>query len=251
MNLRLAAALIFMSVVVFSTSAHAAQIEVEIPEEIGGEARSFSKDVGDLTEFKMEFYDIGSIPYTARMRVDLFKDSELIFTGWSGESEMTPGRRTNFDILWYGQETGKIDGRLRMYFANEIVNQEFVIEKGEMSSAESVFDVSSFRTHDDYVIFDLVSEKDVGGVVVIPDDYPLGWVFEQVQIGDMKAGERKIVVLPYEPTLFVESTATIVVVSDAGAYVTYDDFEMRKDTSIGGMITRFFDDIRASYVLGR
>jgi hypothetical protein len=187
--------LIFLALSLFSI-ANSILIEVEIPKSLEGNFTSFSYDSSkDILKFWFEFYNSGSTAYRTRIRLDVFNDSKIVFTGWSDEKVLMPGDRKNFEIYWYTNSTGNFSARVRAYFGNEIFERRISLEKKNSFSPEDVFEIKNFRTYDDFIVFDIKAKRNAKDVVILPSDFPLGWIFEQKKIDFLKEGEERTVAI--------------------------------------------------------
>jgi hypothetical protein len=217
-------------------------INEEIKSKIVSETTNFSFNV---VKFSTEFYNIGSIDYSARARIFVYSDDKLIFSGWSQEKGLMSGDKKSFDIYWYAKSPGKYKSKLRFYFGNEIIDSETKeLQINETLIPKDVFEISNFRTYDNHVIFDLKSEKDVKNIKVIPHEYVPGWIFEQKAIENIKKGDIKTVSLPYSPTVWKPTTLKLVVVSDNGKYYSEKPLEMKKETGITSIIYSILDSLK-------
>lgn len=229
----------------FFQIARSAEIEVNIPRNIEGNVSSFSYSYSlNILNFQIEFYNKGSIAYKTRIRLDIFNGSQWFFTGWSGEKSLMPGDRKNFEIYWYTNSTGNFTTKVRAYLANEIFEQKFSIEKKTSFLPKSVFEVKNFRTYDDYIIFDVRTEENVKDVVVIPADFPLGWMFEQKKVDSINNNAEKTIVLHYQPTVWVPENLKLEIASDEGKYYTEKTFELRKEMGILRLFHYIIDSIK-------
>jgi hypothetical protein len=224
--------------------ANAAVIEIEVAKDLRGNFTSFSYDSSnDIVKFQFEFYNTGSIPYKTRIRIDI-NDSKNNFVGWSDEKSLMPGDRKNFDIFWYTNSSGNFFVRTRAYYANEIFEQKSILEKNTSFFPENIFEITDFRTYDNFIIFDLKSQKDAKNVVVIPDNFPVGWIFEQKKIDFLGKYSSKTVILPYNPTLWSSQNLTLEIASDNGKYFMQKNFELSKEHGIIGFIYYCIDHLR-------
>lgn len=238
------AILIFLLLFFFSFG-RAAIIDVEIPKSLEGNVSSFSYDSSkDIMKFRFEFYNTGSTAYKARFRLDLLNNSKIFFTGWSDEKVLMPGDRKNFEIYLYSNSTGNFTLRSRVYFGNEIQEKIFSLEKKGSFSPEDVFEIENFRTYDDFIVFDVKANKTAKDVVILPHDFPLGWVFEQKKIDFLNENEKKSVAIKYHPTVWVEGKISLIVASDGGKYKTEKIFEMKKEVGILWLIHYLTDQLK-------
>mgnify|MGYP000520397487 CR=1 FL=1 len=236
--------LIFLALSLFSIT-NSTIIKVEIPTYLLGNFTSFSYDSSkDILKFWFEFYNSGSTAYRTRIRLDVFNDSRIVFTGWSDEKILMPGDRKNFEVYWYTNSTGNFSIRIRAYFGNEILERRIILEKKNSLSPEDVFEIKNFRTYDDFIVFDIKAKRDVKDVVILPYDFPLGWVFEQKKIDFLKEGEEKTVAIDYHPTVWTEGKLSLLIASDEGRYKTEERFEMKKEVGILWLIYYLTDKFK-------
>jgi len=236
---------LILFILFFSQSVIAAKIEVKVPKDVEGKISSFTYNSSlNLLKFQIEFYNIGSIAYKTRIRIDIFNDSQWLFTGWSVEKSLMPGERKNFEIYWYTNLTNNFTANVRSYFANEISEQKYNVEKNASILPQSVFEIKNFRAYDDYIIFDIVAKENSRDVIVIPSDFPFGWIFEQKKIDFINKDVRKTVVLQYQPTVWLPENLKLAIVSDEGRYYTGGNFELRKETGILWFVFYVIDKLR-------
>lgn len=240
MKAKLLVFLLFFSLVL--SNANAVLIEVKVPKTLKGNVTSFSYDFSkNLGTFKLEFYNSGSISYTGRARIDVFNDSQTIFTAWSEEKKFMPGDRKIFELYWFTNLTGNFSGRIRMYFANEMLEETFDLEKVYSYPTENVFTISSFRTYENAVVFDLKTEKDVKNVAIIPENIPLGWIFQQKKIEEMKKGEVRTVAISYKPTVWSEENLTLSIAGGDGKYFAQEEVKLKKESGLLGFVHYLID----------
>jgi hypothetical protein len=240
MKAKLLVFLLFFSLVL--SNANAVLIEVKVPKTLKGNVTSFSYDFSkNLVAFKLEFYNSGSISYTGRARIDVFNDSQTIFTAWSEEKKFMPGDRKIFELYWFTNLTGNFSGRIRMYFANEMLEKTFDLEKIYSYPTENVFTISSFRTYENAVVFDLKAEKDVKNVVIIPENIPLGWIFQQKKIEEMKKGEVRTVAISYKPTVWSEENLALSIADGDGKYFAQEEVKLKKESGLLGFVHYLID----------
>jgi len=226
--------------------AYSSMIEVGISEELKGNISSITYDnSSNIIKISIEFYNTGSIAYKTRVKVEFLDKDKVIFNAWSQEKEFMPGDKKSFDTYWYTNNTGNFFVRLKVYFGNEILEYEkfsFIVNKSLMP--EDIFEVENFRTYDNYILFDVKSKEDVEKVIVMPDKYIPGWIFEQREIDIISKDSSKLVMLNYYPTLWMPSNISLIITSDKGKYYTERIFEMKKNKGLIGFFYRLVDGIR-------
>jgi hypothetical protein len=229
--------------------AYSAVLDVGVAETLEGNVSSLIYDSSsNLVKFSIEFYNTGSVPYKARVRTEIFNDSEMLFSGWSQEKEFMSGDKKVFDIYWYTAEKGNYLAKVKVYFGNDVKEyKKFGFSIDNIVESEDVFGIKNFRTYNDYIIFDLESSKDAENVTIIPDRYTLGWIFEQKVISKIPANTSKLVVLNYYPTVWQPSNITLDIVSDKGKYYTGETVEMSKKEGLTGLFYYVMDSLRMAF----
>jgi hypothetical protein len=208
----------------------------------------------NLVKFTIETFNRGSISYRSRVKLDVLnttmvggeEKNKVLFTAWGKEEDLTPGSRMITQLYWHSDEVSDRKVRVRVYHADDILEEVYDIDKREtLSKAQSdVFKIKNFRTYDDYVLFDLTSNEFMGEVILIPKDFQTGWVFEQKILEDVPKGETLIVRLPYEHSMFTEEPVTIGVVGDGSNIYDEFTFKMERKTGLFRWIQELIDGIR-------
>jgi hypothetical protein len=234
----------------------AATIEVRVGQELVANVSSFTANSSaDLVGFKIEYYNTGSIPYKARVRLDIINSSgngnggDSVFTAWGQEKPLMPGDKDLITIYYYTNSSGKLLIRVRLYYGMEYSDKYFIVEKKTASNSNPYNDtdsayVSGIRTYDDYIVADIHSIRDVKGLVLIPKDFPSGWIFPQVRIGDLMKDSDATVIIPYSPSLFVQRGVVMQVASIDGFTASERDFVMAKEHGVVGLVRLFLDRIK-------
>jgi hypothetical protein len=235
-----------LSAAVLLSAALAADIEVNIEETLSAKVTSLQHGQSDLVNFSVEIYNTGGFPYLARPRIDIVLPDGGAFTAWGDERRIQPGARSVFDMFWFTNATGKFPATLRYYFGGETGETDFVVEKSGSGSPPSVFSVRDFRTYDGYVVFDVSSSVEATGVVVMPQNYPAGWVFEQRKVGRMGPSASRTVILPYSGAYFPTDVG-ILVASDSGGYATSAGLRMEKEPGLNGVLHAVQDGLKIAF----
>jgi len=234
---------LFLSIVFVLSVAEAADISVNIRETLDAKVTSFQYGESDLVNFSVELYNTGGFPYLARPRIDVFQPDGSTFTSWGQEKVIRPGERSSFSLFWFTDAVGSFPARLRYYFGGEQKSVDVVINKSYSGSAQNVFSVRDFRTYDKYVVFDVASSVDARGVVVVPQNYPPGWVFETRQIDRLTPAASRTVVLPYSG-VYVPSDIEILVASDSGNFATIVPLKMEKEKGFDRILHTVQDGLK-------
>ncbi len=217
---------------------HAQVIKISIAQFLGIETSNLTYEKilknGGLFNVSFNVYNSGSIGYTARARLEILKNNDSIFVGWSEGQPLWPNSYGHYEIFWYPVNlTEKLTAKIRIYYANEI--KEFKPMNFEIKNYSSPIDsikITYFKTYDDKIKIGLISDKDLKDVIIIPSDYPLGWIFEQKKIDNLSANKEKKIEIQYVPSIWEPIQVKINVIAENGKYFSSESFSMKKDTSI-------------------
>lgn len=244
--------IILFLLIILITIASAQVVEIKVIEVLRGRISSvlYDSTVDTVLKVTTEFYNIGSAGYRTRIRMDIFDkslnktdlesdlesslESDLLYRGWSKELPMVPGLHENFHIYWYPfNVSGNFTAKIRAYYGDEILeSDEIQFEVKNIPIPEAAFEIKRFRTYDNYIKFDLKSTESVTDVIIIPSDYPMGWIVEQTKIESIDKNYVKRVVIPYEPSLWESTEITINIATEDGKYFTSKSFALERETGI-------------------
>lgn len=221
-------------------SVNAALVRVNIAEDINVDLRPSTEINGNLLVTEFDFRNSGSVTYYTRARLDLMEDDKIIFTGWSERRLVTPGETQSYEVFW-PMKTGEYTPRLRIYHGNEIKELFLEEQKYEESQTESIFEVSQIRVYQDRITFFIKSSRQVDNVIVVPHNYPLGWVIEQKEVGEMQENEFKKIILGYSVPQYTDIEINFIIVSADGKYMTIAKEKLDKEENSVELIDNFVD----------
>ena len=176
-----------------------------------------------------EFFNSGSVAYKTRIRLDVLNSTDVMFTGWSKEETIMPGERKNFEIDWYTPKTENVVVRLIAYYGKEMTQREMKLKIENNQTSEDVIQIKNFRTYDDSVKFQIRSTTPLSNVIIIPENYMMGWVFEQKKIENLNANKNIEVTIPYEPSVWLTHDLNIAAVTEDGRYYSIFLFNLKKE----------------------
>jgi hypothetical protein len=236
--------------------ARAAEVQVKVAQDLKGNISSFSYNVSnDLLRFNVEYYNSGSLPYAARMRIDILSGQsgqEVLFTGWSGDMKLMPGDKQAAVIYGYTSANGRLVARVRAYFANEVIERSFEVSKPAGGGKDSAIDkgavLSDMHAYDDRIVFDATAKSsDLDGVVIMATDFPPGWSFEQKTVSSIRRGSTVTISMPYAPSLFVERNVSILAISDGGTGGSLTTFAIKKESGLPALFHILADAIKLRF----
>ena len=212
--------IILICLLLFISTVHAASVKVSVPEELEGDIVTITyKEKGNIVVFIPEFYNKGSVAYKTRIRLDIYRNKSLIFTGWSSERIFAPGNKKSFKLYWFAPENGNYTVKPYIYFANNIQKEEDI----NVSINNSAVRTDLFSI-DNIEIFYKKIFLQTNAKFIIPYSYPQGWIFESAE------SEGGKIVLGYEPTVWSENQITVFAVSDDGKMYTEKNIELTRRT---------------------
>lgn len=185
---------------------------------------------GNPLNASFEIFNSGSIGSKVRIRLDILENNKTIFTGWSNEAELQPGSRKYFEIYWYPfNKTGIFVGRLRAYIANEIQELQMIkINVKDFVSAERSIEIVSPKIYSDRMTLLIKSNKDLENVLIVPVNYPTGWIIEQKRLEKIKGKVLNYIEIKYEPSIWRQDSITVFALTGDGKDYGYTKFELKK-----------------------
>lgn len=236
---------LFFIFILLTITVFAIKIDVAVAEIIDGKIITiFKPTVNGVFEIPIELDNIGSVNYIARIKLEIYNATkDLIFIGWTNEQSLKPGNIANYNLYFFPNSSGNFSGKLKAYYANEIKDYNNLSFEILSPSPQGSFELSNFRTYEDYIKVEIKSNKSLENVFVIPSQYSAGWIFEQVKLNKLGVA-RTIVRIPYKPTIFSEKSVTINVATKDGKYFSSKTFLMKKETELIYWIDSISDGVR-------
>lgn len=223
----------FLIFLLFSSVAFAQVIKIEIRAELKGNISAlFFNASNGVLRINPEFFNSGSVAYKVRPRVDILNLTDIVFTGWGKEKILMPGERKNFEIYYYTQKKENLTARLRIYYGKELIEKKIRLKIENKLIPENNFHIKNFRTYDDYLRFEIRTNKSLANMIIIPKDYMQGWIFEQKKIKKIDENRNTEIILPYKAEVWTSHRITIEVVTEDGRYYTAKSFLLQKEKGI-------------------
>jgi hypothetical protein len=230
--------IIFLSFIVKAQEVKVGVLEVLEVEPLNLKYNSLIEN-GEPLKVSFELFNSGSAGYKARVRLDIFNKNNLLQSSWSNEEDFVPGATHHFDIYYPVNIIGNFKAELKIYFANEIKElKSFNFQVKKITLHENPFYIENFNTYEKEIEFNIISNKTLDKILIIPTNCPIGWVCEQTKIEKIKENELSKITLYYEPSLWKESDIAINVLTEDGKYITIKSFTLRKV----GMFKQFLHD---------
>ncbi len=187
-------------------------------------------------KFLLDWENLGSVACRVRARVDVYNKSELIYTAWSKEVPMEPGYHSSLEAYFYPTTSGNYTAKISVYYCNlmeEKTNVNFTVIIAEknvtnktISKAEIPLEIKT-RSTEDYVEMRIRAKENISNLLVIPRDYPLGWIFPSERI-DINAGEEKVVRIKYIPSIWKKANVSFDIATMDGRIHTISHIVLSK-----------------------
>jgi len=218
-------------------------INVSIPGVLKGEVNLVflnTTNTSGRIKTKLEFDNIGSIPFKSRLRSEIFDSENLVYTFWSDEKIINPSEKKVFTVQSYINRTGDFLSELRIYYGGEILdygNVSFKIEN--IGSPKDIFKISRVRASEDYIKFDLESKEEVKDVIVFFSGFPKSWIVEQSKVKSLKRGNKIPIKVNYDPVPWSNIKLRIHIFSEDGKFYSEREVELKKQT----IVQRWYNNI--------
>lgn len=224
------------------------EIKIGIKEVLDIQTSGFSYnsliEKGEPLKVSFELFNSGSTGYRARVRLDIFKQNNLIQTVWGSEEDFVPGVTHHFDIYYPVNIAGNFKAELKVYFANEIKEMKsFNFQVKKTTPPDNTFQIKYFNTYEKEMEFNIISNKSLEKVLIVPTNCPMGWVCEQKKLEKIKENELNKITLHYEPSLWKESDIIISVLTEDGKFITTEPFTLRRV----GTLKQFLHDFSRTF----
>ncbi len=238
-------AIAMLAASLLTATAHSAKIDVNVLELINSEAKEINHDsYNNVLKISYDVMNSGSIDYGTRVRLDIFNGTKYTTTLWSKEAVIIPGNRKTINLYWYSPgEFETWTAKARLYLAYEIKEIGNLTEISGKGNSANTLEISSMRVYENEIKLRVKNQNDADAknVILYPINYPAGWLFEQEEIGDIKAGSDKAAAIHYETSAFREREITLIAVSEDGKNYGTKTFTLKKEEGLSKLVGRFRD----------
>ena len=246
--------IIFLAGVLFTISlvCGVIQVNVYVGGTINGYMPFFNKSEfanSAIHNFQVVFENVGSVGCDTRLRADIYNsNNDLVYTAWSRGFPLEPGDVADMNAYWHPREAGNYTANLSVYYCNLILNgpvfnvsvQNRTTSIEEKNTTEDLLDIK-YETTRNYVEMRIKPKEDLESIVIIPKEYPLGWMFSSTRVDSLKKDNEKIVKIDYNPTIWKESRVDFDIIStDGNLYLTKSvEIKEKKELPIEHIIIAF------------
>ena len=237
--------LLFLVLFLLISIVDTSKVEVNVPEVLKGKISSvFFGRISDsgVVKVKLEFNNIGSIPFNSRVRMEIFDQGDMIYTLWSDEVTINPSERKVFDFSSYINKVGSFKTKIRIYYGGEVLDYDNVtFEVDDVKPHEDNFEINRLRVSGDYIKFDVECKEDTDNVVIIFSDYPKSWIIEQKNIERLEKNNKSPIKIKYIPISPLDKEISIHVFTDDGNFYKTEKITLKKEAMLNGIINNILD----------
>jgi len=219
MKIKHSSFLVFLLTALFLTSLTGAMVvSIDIKEILNGRSSFFEFNDVPILEFRQDWENIGSLDCNAQMRLEIANESGIVARAWSKKAALAPGDNALLEAYCLPEASGDYEANMTLYYCNNIIpfrHLNFTYKRPEFA----LLNLSVSPSSDESTItFDIESGRNLTNLKIIPVDYPKTWIFEPINVGSMKAGEKKTVSLNYESAFWMPRNISFAFVSDEGYF---------------------------------
>lgn len=217
-------------------------LAIEVSVEVRGVIRGrkayleFNETSINIQRIMMDWENIGSVGCKVRMRIDVFNSTDQLYTGWSPEEPLEAGDHTLLTTYWIPSNPGNYSANITVYHCNRM----FFVDTINFSMIMRNFTEMPARVRvnsDEHnIIFEVKAMENIDDIVLIPSNYPLGWVLESKKISGIKKGETKRIKLGYEAEIWKPRQVTFDMVTEDGRYKVTKTFTLKKGKNYGEIV---------------
>lgn len=205
---------IFGLLIILPTAIYAMMISVEVEGNVEGRNTFLEFNNSSLISVGLDWENIGSIDCNTRLRVDILNNSSRVYTSWSRNYALAPGGGDFFEIYYLPDKSGNYSADVGLDYCNELVpidSFNFTFSKPKFGELDLPVKTSSTKSK---ITFVLEPDQDLKDVIIMPKEFPRGWIVNSARIKDLKKGEPKTVVLNYEPAVWMPKNVTFDFISE-------------------------------------
>jgi hypothetical protein len=210
---------IFLFIIMIPTAA-ALQIDVEVSGKIGGYIEYFEMEeaVDGVQTFSVQWYNTESANCRTWMEFEIYENGKVIDTVWSEGKDMTSGVSRDFEAYWTPTQIGDYSAKIAVHHCNEIIESELMnFSVTSVPDPESIIEIEAENLPDKKIRVILKSNKEINNVIVVPEKYPLGWIFSAKKIEKLEPGKNEVV-MEYIPSVWSEEKIKLQAMSLDGKY---------------------------------
>ena len=179
----------------------------------------------------MNVENIGSAGCVVKVRADFYKDSVFLKTVWSEVEALEPGGTFLFHNYWMADVDGDIRVNISIYQCYERFEWgqlSFNVVNSTVHESDNFF-VSETKNSPDEINLTIMSNKTLENVLIIPYEYPLGWIVEPQRIDRIDAGEVKTVTIKYHASTWHARTIVFDIVTTDGSEYDQIDVQLKEE----------------------
>ncbi len=178
----------------------------------------------------MNIENTGSAGCAVKVRADFYKDSRLLKTTWSEIEALEPGGHFLFHNYWMPDREGNITANITIHQCYETFERDqisFYVSNSTIGRTDNLQVIEAKNTKSE-INLTIVSNKTLEDVLVIPANYPLGWLVEPVKINKIEKDEEKTITVPYVPSTWHGETILFDIITQDGTEYTTHSVQLKE-----------------------
>ena len=179
----------------------------------------------------MNIENTGSAGCAVKVRADFHKDSRHLKTTWSEIEALEPGGHFLFHNYWMPDHEGNITANITIYQCYETFEREpisFYVSNSTIDKTHNLQVIEAENTKSE-INLTIVSNKTLEDVLVIPANYPLGWLIEPVKIDKIEKEEEKTITVQYVPSTWHAETILFDIITEDGREYTTHSVQLKEE----------------------
>jgi hypothetical protein len=184
---------------------------------------------GPPQKYSLLWHNTGSTDCQSRVRAEIYNaQNRRVFTTWSLLERLFPSQEAEF-LFYSNLPPGQYTLETRIYHCNELFEQEPVnLSVSKEKTPTGTIDIISYSVRDGFLDVSVRSESDIENLAIVPEGFPVGWIFSQGFIESLTALETRVVTIPFEQSVWVDRKITLSAFSENGEYFGQRDVVIRK-----------------------
>jgi len=222
---------LFILVFLILPVTYAMIINVEIEDIVNGMSSYHNFSSSPFVSFVFDWENIGSVDCNARLRMDILDlNSSELYTSWSKKVALAPGGGALLSTYYLPKKSGNYSATIKLYYCNDIYkisSFNFSFERPDFEELNLSLDIATTKNE---IKFKIKPKEDLDKLYIIPENYPRGWIFDSLEINNLKKGEEREITLTYVPAYWMPRNITFSLIS--GNYLKNVEIRLKEEKKL-------------------
>lgn len=234
------AAVLPVLVFVFAAPAAASGVTIDVDPALDAELLPVAET--DAPAWTVEARNPGSVPFTGRVRLDVFANDSRVFRAWSAPVQLTPGSAAARALAFTGPANGSYRAELRLHHGAS-VTEPVVRNVTAARNASDRFSLPVIRATPRAVTVGVVAPRDVDRIHITVDGPSTRRFAQQTVDVDGAA----LVTVPVHPDLGGTVPLDVTVMDADGRYRSVRSVQVEPVTGITAGLHSIIDALRIRF----